>query len=174
MFLRCRLCRLPDPRTILINKLFHIVFILLLLLPCGVLACFGPKLYVGTQEGAQADLLYELASLYVKEKTGVETVRVPLEGKDPLAELHAERLDLAFAPAGGEGVTELLAVAGYPVLVSGRRPLEELQFTTVAPALRKLDGLLQPKHLTGLVARVDAGAPPAATARRFLMEQGWI
>jgi len=151
------------------------IFIFFFLLLAGeAVACFGPKLYVGTGEDAQADLLYALTSLYVKEKTGVETVRTPLEGKDALEELRAERLDLAFAPAGGPQAPELLAVSGYPALISGRRPLEDLQFTTVAPALRKLAALLQPAHLDDLVARVESGAPPAAAARRFLMERGWI
>ncbi len=141
-------------------------------LPAG--ACFGPKLFLGTAPGVQADVLFELVTLYVKEKTGTETVRVDLAGKEPLAELRGERVDMVFW--GGETVAEpaLLAVEGVPALISGERPLQDLQFTTVGPALRKLGRQLTAGHVAELVRKVEQGAPPAAAARRFLMDQGWI
>ncbi len=137
-------------------------------------ACFGPKLYVGAADSAEERVLYEVVALYLKEKTGVESVRVALDDKDAGEELRGERVDLALARAPVAGVEVLLAVGQGRVLLSGRRPLEDLQFTTVAPALKKLDRLLQPDHLAELAGRVAAGAPPAAAARRFLMTQGWI
>lgn len=146
---------------------------LLAFIPAGASACFGPKLYLGAGADAKADVLFAVVSLYVKEKTGTETVRVSLEGKDPLREIREERVDLALTPAGG-GATVLLHVSGWPGLASGKRPLEDLQFTTVAPALRKLSSLLTPAHLDGILRQVKGGDSPAAAARRFLAAQRWI
>lgn len=143
-----------------------------LLFSLPVSACFGPKLYVGVGMGAEQELLYALTALYLKEKTGVETERVALDGRDPLAEIAAQRLDLAFT-AATDG-TVLLDMPGLPRLVSGPRPLEDLQFTTVAPALRKLAALLNTEEVHRLVAEVRAGAAPAATARRYLSAKGWL
>ncbi len=148
----------------------------LLLLCLGVpgQACFGPKLYLGVPATRDGEVLAELAALYVKEKTGVESVLVPLAGKDPVREIRQERLDLAVAPAEEERLPDLLAVAGVPALLSGTRPLQELQFTTVAPALKKLAGLLDAELVSRLVADVAAGEPVKARVRRLLMERAWI
>jgi hypothetical protein len=146
--------------------------LLLLAAPAG--ACFGPKLYFGTGEGVQADILHAVVSLYIKEKTGTEMVRVPLDGKDPTVELRGESLDLALLPPATNWSPILLTVPGWPVLVSGRRPLEDLQFSTVPVALKRLNRLLTAGHLQTLLARVRAGDSPMAAARRLFAEQGWL
>lgn len=152
--------------------------ILFILLALGLLSaapaagCFGPKLYFGVGAGTEADILFELVALYVKEKTGTEIVRVDTEGKDPLTLLREEKLDLAFAES--RIGNSLLTVAGLPGLVAGDRPLQDLQFTTVIPALKNLNGLLQAEHVSMMAVEVASGASPAATVRRFLMERGWI
>lgn len=145
-----------------------------LLLAATANACFGPKLYVGTGVGPEEEFLYALVSLYIKEKTGVETVRVPMAANDPGVEVAAARVDLAFAPAEGREGTAVLAPAGFPRLVAGTRVLDDLQFTTVVPALRKLAGLLTPADVTAQVALVRQGGAPAATARHFLSARGWL
>lgn len=151
------------------------LLIAIALAPQPVHACFGPKLYIGTGSSSLDLVFYEVVSLYLREKTGVESMRVELQGDDPLTVLDREEADLVriLAPRDSSFVT-LLAVDGYLHLLSGARPLEDLQFTTVAPALRKLDALLRPEHLEALRTRVKQGRPPAAEARRFLMSQGWI
>lgn len=137
--------------------------------------CFGPKLYIGSSATPQGELLFELVALYVKEKTGTESLRVVIEpGGDPLALLRGEKVDLAFALAASGPEPALLAVAGLPMLIAGKRPLQDLQFTTVAPALGKLNRLLSAKELEPLVQQVAQGAAPAATARKFLMAKRWI
>lgn len=153
-----------------------------LLLVCGILlpaapvqGCFGPKLYIGSPANPQGNLLFELVSLYVKEKTGTESLRVVVkDGDDPLALLRGEKVDLVFAPAAPGPEPALLQLAGMPLLVAGSRPLQDLQFTTVAPALGKLNKLLVSKELEPLIQLVGQGAAPAATARKFLMAKGWI
>lgn len=135
-------------------------------------SCFGPKLYFGVGAGAEAELVQAVVVLYLKEKTGVETVRVELEGKDPRIELAEERLDLALA-TGPDGAA-LLQVPGFPALLAGRRPQQELQFTTVVPALRKLAGLLTAEALRQPLVEVRGGASPAAVARTFLRKKGWL
>lgn len=137
-------------------------------------ACFGPKLYIGLSDTAEQRAFYAVVALYIKEKTGVETVAVPLEGADPLRALAEKRVDMALIDELSDAFTPLVTAAGAPYLLSGSRPLEELQFTTVAPALQRLDRLLTPELFAPLAAEVAAGAPPAATARAFLMRQRWI
>lgn len=135
-------------------------------------SCFGPKLYVGVGSGAEAELLHALVVLYLKEKTGVESVRVDLGERDPRAEIAAERLDLALSGVGDGSV--LLGVAGFPLLLAGKRPHEDLQFTTVVPALRKLARLLNAEILRQPLAEVRGGASPAAAARQLLRQRGWL
>ncbi len=147
----------------------------LICVPAPSQACFGPKLYIGAPGTAQGELLFELVALYVKEKTGTESIRVVLEGgTDPLGAIRGEKVDLAFAGHASGPEPALLQVAGLPLLVSGKRPLEDLQFTTVGPALRKLNTLLQAAEIEALVGQVAQGAPPAAAARKFLMAKRWI
>ena len=138
-------------------------------------ACFGPKLYVGTGPDPRQELLFALVSLYVAEKTGVESEKVSLAaGELPAAALAGERVDLVFADGTLPQGTTLLVVSGYPLLVSGTRPLTDLQFTTVVPALRKLQTLLTPADLAALEARVAGGEKPLAAARHLLMERRWL
>ena len=157
----------------LIRVLLAVALSVLATLPAA--ACFGPKLYVGLAAEPRQELLYALATLYVQEKTGVESERVTLApGEDPAQALAAERIDLAFVAAPVNGAETLLAVPGYPLLASGPRPLTDLQFTTVVPALRKLARLLTPRDLEELAARVAAGEKPLAAARRLCMERRWL
>lgn len=152
-----------------------ILLLALLLSALPAMACFGPKLYLGVAAAPQQELLFAVVTLYVKEKTGVESEAVTLAaGVDPVAELRAERVDMAFVAAPVNGAETLLAVTGYPLLVSGSRPLTDLQFTTVAPALRKLATLLTAADLHTLESRVAAGETPLAAARRLFKERRWI
>ena len=148
-----------------------LLLLLLLLAPAGpAAACFGPKLYIGAGSGAEERFLHALVVLYVKEKTGVETETVATTAG--VSDLQQDRLDLAFAPAGTAGA--VLAPARLPVLLAGRRVREDLQFTTVLPSLRKLDGLIAGIDLRPQVDAVAAGAAPLATARAFLTARGWL
>ena len=156
-----------------LRALTLLLALLLSALPAS--ACFGPKLYVGVAAVPRQELLFAVVSLYVQEKTGVESETVAFAaGVDPAVELRAERVDLAFAAAPVSGAEILLAVAGYPLLVSGARPLTDLQFTTVAPSLRKVATLLTPADLQSLENRVATGETPLAAARKLFKERRWI
>lgn len=152
-----------------------LVVVVFMALAAPAMACFGPKLYVGVAADPRQETLFALVSLYVAEKTGVVSERVTLAAAaDAGPELRAEKVDLAFAQAPVPGAETLLAIPGYPVLASGPRPLNDLQFTTVAPALRKLAALLTPRDLQELESRVAAGEKPLAAARRLCMERHWL
>ena len=139
------------------------------------LACFGPKLFVATGPGERNEALFALVTLYVVEKTGVESTRVDIEpGQDPLQLLKADKADLAFVETTEAAPDMIFQVNGELALVSGKRPLDELQFTTVLPAIRKLDKLLVREDVDELVRRIASGEAPLAAARRFLMERRWI
>jgi hypothetical protein len=156
-------------------KTFLAAVALMVLAGAPAAACFGPKLYVGVAADPRQELLFALVSLYVVEKTGVESERLPLAaGESPKTALAEERVDLAFCGAPIEGAETLLAVPGYPLLASGPRPLTDLQFTTVAPALRKLATLLTAADLAELEQRVAGGEKPLAATRRLLRERRWL
>lgn len=149
--------------------------VLLLALLCApAQACFGPKLFVGVGQGVQDEALFALITLYVQEKTGVESSRVEIEtGQDPGALLTGNKVDLAFARSDSLDNT-VFHIAGLPLLVTGRRPLEELQFTTVLPAISKLNRLLMREDVDLLIERIEAGDSAMSAARQFLMERRWI
>lgn len=151
-----------------------LAIMLLVLFASPAAACFGPKLYLGGAAGPEGDALFELVALYVKEKTGVETVRVDLAGEAPLAALAAERADLVLVAGETPEASTLLRLEGLPRLVAGLRPQQDLQFTTVMPALRKLGRLLSAADVAALTAAVERGESAAAAARRLLMTKGWI
>lgn len=156
-------------------KTFLAAVALMVLAGAPAAACFGPKLYVGVVADPRQELLFALVSLYVVEKTGVESERLPLAaGESPKTALAEERVDLVFCGAPIEGAETLLAVPGYPLLASGPRPLTDLQFTTVAPALRKLATLLTAADLAELEERVAGGEKPLAATRRLLRERRWL
>lgn len=149
--------------------------VLVALAVAPVNACFGPKLYVGVAAEPRQEMLFALVSLYVVEKTGVQSERVDLQpGEEPGQMLLAEKVDLTFVPAPVAGAEVVLAIPDYPLLASGQRPLTDLQFTTVVPALRKLAGLLTPNDLRALAARIKTGETPLAAARWLCQERRWL
>ncbi len=160
-----------------VRALRHLLLLLLLVcLTCQPLAaCFGPKLFVGVGLGAEETVLYAMVTLYVQEKTGVESLRVDFsDGQNPLLELAEEKVDLAFILADPALSEVVFNLAGSVVLVTGKRPLDNLQFTTVLPAIRKLNSLVQPEDVTGLVAQVEAGESAMAVVRKLFMQRRWI
>jgi len=136
--------------------------------------CFGPKLYLGVPDGARFRVLAELAVIYIKEKTGVETVRTSLASETAVAGVRGATLDLALSATVAEDLTLLLAAPGGPFLLSGPRVLTDLQFSTVPAALKKLGGLLNENFFAELTAEVEGGAEPAAVVGRALREKRWI
>lgn len=148
----------------------------LLLIVSPASACFGPKLYVGVGPDSGQRLFFELVALYVKEKTGtdVERVEVP-DAETALAQLGKEKIDLAVVAADRrlDGPV-LLKLPGLWQLPSGPRPLQDLQFTLVGPALKKLQRQLTPEIFQRLQKLAADGLPPAAAARKLLTELGWI
>lgn len=150
---------------------------LILCLVCGApaRACFGPKLFVAKGPGAENDVLYALVTLYIQEKTGVESTPVELEpDADPVRLITEDRADLVFAGETEAPDAVVFSVGPGTVLLAGKRPHEDLQFTTVLPALRKLEGLLEATHVQQLVEQVKGGDSPAAAARKFFMKRRWI
>ena len=146
------------------------LLILLFLCTTPVWACFGPKLYIGVEPGAAGDLNFALVSLYIKEKTGVEAVRVAITGKDAAAAISAaEQVDLATAPAASAG--GLLTLPDGTTLLAGKRVRDDLQFTTVLPALSKLQRVLVQADGAALLARVRAGEGAVAVARSWFKAQ---
>ncbi len=153
-----------------------VLIVLSVMLTClPVQACFGPKLFVGVEQGGQSDALFALVTLYVQEKTGVESKRVEIEkGQDPFALLSNEKADLVLVLTDEILDNTVFHIMGLPLLATGKRPLEELQFTTVLPAIRKLNRLLKYEDVARLVSRIDAGESAMAVARQFFMERRWI
>ncbi|MDT8443458.1 MAG: hypothetical protein RQ722_04155 [Desulfuromonadales bacterium] len=148
---------------------------LLVIIMCApAQACFGPKLFVGVGQSPNEQALFALITLYVLEKTGVDSKRIDIEAEqDPLVLLSENKLDLVFIPSDSFD-NPVFKIAGMPLLAAGKRPLQELQFTTVLPAIRKLNNLLKQGDVEGLVSRIESGESAMSAARNFLMELRWI
>lgn len=149
--------------------------LLIFFLLCGASwGCFGPKLYLGIDCDPSSEVLYEIVSLYLKEKTGVETVRVDLDGRDPMVDLDDEKIDMTITPTTSTNVIPLITLPPRVALYSGDRPYRDIQFTTVIPALKKLASLISGDDFGRIVADIDSGMSPAAASRKLLMTKGWI
>jgi hypothetical protein len=150
-----------------------LILILGLVFPAG--ACFGPKLYLGSVAGEDGELLFHLVSIYVKEKTGVESIRQEMT-EDQTAEslLQKEQVDLAFSATASSEWSALLQVGSDLHLLSGPRPTQDLQFTTVPRALKKLAKILKVQDLELLREQVAGGSLPATAVRQLYMQRGWI
>ncbi len=102
--------------------------LLTLLLSSPVQACFGPKLFVGVAQEPQQEILFALITLYVQEKTGVESTRVEVaEDQVPVALLADEKVDLVFVARNDSVNTTVFQIADLPLMVTGSRPLGDLQ-----------------------------------------------
>ena len=157
-----------------INILVGIV-LLAVLISAPAQACFGPKLFVGVGSGVQEDLLFALVSLYVQEKTGVESTRVEIGvGQRSVDLLAEEKVDLVFMPANASVNETVFQLADMPLLVTGPRPVNDLQFTTVLPSISKLNRLLTDANVKLLISQVKSGKSAMSVARKYLMENRWI
>ena len=119
-------------------------------------------------------VLTSVVVIYIKEKTGIDTNRVDLDGRDAVSEIRADRLDYGFTVQSVDGLSTVMQIDGLPQLVSGPRIHNDLQFTTVAPALLKLQKILRPEHVDEMHAAAEQGELPMAAARKFLMQKRWI
>lgn len=152
----------------------YLLVTLLLFVAMPLCACFGPKLYVGTATGLDGELLFHLVSLYVQEKTGVESIRVEMTAEQTAVQLlQQEKVDLAFAAAASDNWPSLLNVADLSLL-AGPRPTGDLQFTTVPKALDRLHLRLKAADLTLLRLQVAQGVLPARAVRNLYTQRGWI
>jgi hypothetical protein len=151
------------------------ILVLAVLVSKPAQACFGPKLFVGAGATPQQEILYAIVTLYVQEKTGVESNHVEVGMRqDPLDLLSAEKVDLVFV-ANNESAQEVVfKLPDLPPLVTGPRPVNDLQFTTVLPAIAKLNRLLTTADVELLVKQVNAEKSPMAVVRKFLMGNRWI
>ncbi len=155
-------------------NIFVGIVLLLLLISTQAQACFGPKLFVGVGQDSQEETLFALVTLYVQEKTGVESTRVDSTKESPLDLLTNEKVDLVFVNTNDEAGKVIFRLDGLPLMMTGPRPLEDLQFTTVLPAIKKLNQLLSIADVENLIDQVKAGESALSVARKFLMQNRWI
>lgn len=138
-------------------------------------ACFGPKLFVAAGQSVEEEVLYALVTLYVEEKTGVESTFVAVEKEvSALTLLTENKADMVFVPASTANEGAFFYLNGLPALFAGKRPLEELQFTTVLPAVKKLEKLINRDDIDRLIERVEGGESAMSVARKLLMQRRWI
>ena len=154
-----------------------IVLVVLLSLVVGSpgFGCFGPKLFVAAGDSPENEVLYAMVTLYIQEKTGVESTRVEISaGQPPLAMIDENKADLVITAAGRPLDKTVFELGQLPVVVTGKRPAEDLQFTTVLPAISKLNRLLTTDDVAFLVESVKAGESAMAATRKFFMARRWI
>ena len=156
-----------------LNK--YIATLLLLLISLSAYACFGPKLYIGTAAGEEGEMLFHLVAIYLKEKTGVESLRVELTDEQTAETLlEQEKIDFGFSSSSSAKWPQLFSFDQQLYLLHGPRPVEDLQFTTVPKALKRLQKRLQADDLKLLRQQVASGLLPAKAVRALYMQRGWI
>ena len=153
--------------------MLSILLVVLFALPAA--ACFGPKLYIGTPAGEDGELLFHLASIYIHDKTGVESIRFELTSEHSAeGVLQKEQVDLVFHHSAVAARKALLQIGADLWLLSGPRPTDDLQFTTVPRTLKKLQRLLTAEDLSSLRQQVASGVLPATAIRKLYAERSWI
>ena len=158
-----------------IRALIRTISILLLLLAAvPALACFGPKLYLGVSDDATGQVMASFVAIYVKETTGTEVVRVPLQGLDPATEISNEKIDFSFTNRLSQEAVLLMNIEGLAPLITGPRIDNDLQFTTVRPTLVKLEAKLTAADVAVLTEKVVDGELAMDVVRHFLIDRRWI
>jgi len=155
-------------------SLLSLVLLLSLHVSAGM-ACFGPKLFIGLVPGLEGEMRYHLVSIYLHEKTGIDST--PVELKDNQTALDAialQEIDLGFAVDTPTDRIAVLQLDDGLKLYSGERPLNNLQFSTVGRVFKKLQKRIDQTNLNAVRQRIRAGSLPATAIRDFMMEHGWI
>ena len=147
---------------------------LLLLTAVPALACFGPKLYLGVGDDAVGQVMASFVAIYVKETTGTDVIRVPLKGLDPATEIREKRIDFSFTDKSEPDSKQLMSIGGLPLLITGDRIDNDLQFTTVRPTLIRLEAKLTAVDVAVLTEKVVAGELAMDVVRQFLIDRRWI
>ncbi|WP_020676110.1 hypothetical protein [Geopsychrobacter electrodiphilus] len=149
--------------------------LLLTLMSSSGLACFGPKLFIGVAAGQEGEMRFYLVSIYLHEKTGIDSTLIELKSGQTGAEaLAAKEIDLGFSSQPGVQATPVLHLGGQLYLYSGERPLNDLQFSTVGRTLVKLQQRLDTGGLESIRQKIQTGTLPAVAVRDFLLKNGWI
>ena len=152
-----------------------ILSLLLILQASAGLACFGPKLFIGSVPGLEGEMRYHLVSIYLHEKTGIDSVQVELKhGQTAIDAITAQEIDLGFAADSATEIASVLQLDDGLKLYSGERPLSDIQFTTVGRVFKKLQKRIEQGNLDLIRQRIKVGDLPAAAVRDFMMENGWI
>ncbi len=153
--------------------------VLLLALQVSIaLACFGPKLFVGVGPGLEEEMRYHLVSIYLHEKTGIDSSQVELkQGQSAIEAIIAQEIDLGFAAASTTLATSAVSVLQLDdglKLYSGERPLNDLQFSTVGRVFTRLQNRIDGSGLDPIRQGIKTGKLPATAVRDFMLENGWI
>ena len=152
----------------------YLSIMLLLLTAVPALACFGPKLYLGVGDDAVGQVMASFVAIYVKETTGTDVIRVPLKGLDPATEIREKRIDFSFTDKSEPDSKQLMSIGGLPLLITGDRIDNDLQFTTVRPTLIRLEAKLTAVDVAVLTEKVVDGELAMDVVRQFLIDRRWI
>jgi hypothetical protein len=154
-------------------------------------ACFGDKLGFGYLKGTQDEFSTQLIAIYIKEKTGIDSVVnefatlasaekslkkdetdiIVLTG--PSNELDNEKL------AGNHKESRfftLVEVDGNKVVLRvAKKRLEDIKFFTLNKVMDRVHKIIKPADFKASVARVKSGEKfPKQEAREYLVERDLI
>ena len=158
-----------------LKRALLLLILLLLLQVSAGFACFGPKLFIGAVPGLEGEMRYYLVSIYLHEKTGIDSIQVALKaGQTSIDAITAQEIDLGFAAAAETVHPAVLQLDDGLQLYAGERPLNDLQFSTVGRVFSLLQKRIDGSSLEPIRQRIKAGVLPATAVRDFMMENGWI
>ncbi len=158
-----------------LKKIVLLMPVVLLFFVATGYACFGPKLFIGVGPGLEGEMRYHLVAIYLHEKTGIDSTMITLKtGQTAIAAISAEEIDLGFSTVESSEATHVLKLEEGLNLYSGKRPFNDLQFSTAARAFAKLQKKLASNNLAEIRLSISSGTLPATAVRNFMMQNGWI
>lgn len=158
-----------------LRKISLLIFVALIVSVASGYACFGPKLFIGVEPGLEGEMRYHLLSIYLHEKTGIDSTMIELDsGQTALQAIGANEIDLGFSPGSTTDPAYVLTLEEGINLYSGDRPRNDLQFSTTGKALSKLGQRLDNHSISTIRQSISSGILPATAVRKFMMQSGWI
>ncbi len=148
--------------------------LLILLLWAGQGAAhLGPRLIMAVVPSSDIALV-ELITFYLEEKTGVGTDLLSMDQLRGGEALRDRSVDFILQPSSPEQSAAGSLGFGETRLYYMDRIQNDLSFSTVLPALKKLTHRVAREGIDPVRAAIAAGESPRAAARLFLLRQGWI
>lgn len=155
----------------MIKKISTLLFVLIL--TTNSLACFGPELIIGYEEGnLRSFYIASILELFIQEKTGISSTLIPLNNKS-LSKIQEEKVDVVVYPIKDTKMLtkQNLTIEGQYFYYYRTKIREDLRFALLEETFKKLASKLTKKELEELFKIVEKRGKIKKTIKEFLIER---